>query len=175
MYKRILVPIDGSPTSNLGLSQALKLAGLTGARLRLVHVIDQISLTAAMGPYAVFSAETLQMVREGGQKILARAKQRAAKRVAHVDTRLIDSMTAGVSQSVLEQAQSWHADLIVLGTHGRRGVDRLVMGSDAEQIVRLAPVPVLLVRDKRLPVTGRARPQVKRSAAKPTPKRGGAS
>jgi nucleotide-binding universal stress UspA family protein len=149
MYKKILVAVDGSPTSTRGLDEAIKLAKLTGARLKLVHVIDQVSLMTAMGSYAVFSAETIEMLRQGAQEILAKAKARAGKAIGKVDTQLIDSMAAGVADSVVGAARSWHTDLIVLGTHGRRGVKRLVMGSDAEQITRLADVPVLLVRAAR--------------------------
>ena len=63
-----------------------------------------------------------------------------------VDTVLIENLDARVSQLVVEHARAWGADLIVLGTHGRRGLARVLMGSDAEQIARTAPVPVLLVR-----------------------------
>ena len=63
-----------------------------------------------------------------------------------VETALVESQGERVSEIVVEQARAWPADLIVIGTHGRRGVDRVLMGSDAEQIARRAPVPVLLVR-----------------------------
>ena len=63
-----------------------------------------------------------------------------------VETELHDAMTQRVSDVVVDQARSWGAEIIVIGTHGRRGVRRALLGSDAEQIVRLAPMPVLLVR-----------------------------
>ena len=69
-----------------------------------------------------------------------------AQRGVPVDTVLIENLDARVAQLVVEHAQAWGADLIVLGTHGRRGLARVLMGSDAEQIARTAPVPVLLVR-----------------------------
>ena len=63
-----------------------------------------------------------------------------------VETALVDSVGQRVSDIILDQAAAWPADLIVIGTHGRRGVDRVLMGSDAEQVARRSPVPVLLVR-----------------------------
>ena len=79
-----------------------------------------------------------------------------------VDTLLMECFAQRTSEVVIAQAQTWKADLIVLGTHGRRGVGRLLMGSDAEQIVRSATVPVLLVRAEEVaastPVDGAAHP-----------------
>lgn len=146
MYGRILVPVDGSETSTRGLDEALRLARLTGARLRLVHVIDELSLMAGMDTFATMSADTVRLLREGGRQILADAEARAAAAGLGAETVLVDSFTRGVSDEIVHQCQEWGADLVVLGTHGRRGVKRLLLGSDAEQILRLAPTPVLLVR-----------------------------
>lgn len=146
MYQKILVPVDGSPTSDRGLDEALRLAKLTGARVRLVHVIDELSLMIGMESFAALSADTVRLLREGGQEILAQARARADAAGVEAETVLVDSFTAGVSDEILRQCDEFGADVIVLGTHGRRGVRRLFMGSDAEQIVRLATRPVLLVR-----------------------------
>jgi nucleotide-binding universal stress UspA family protein len=148
MYRKILVPVDGSPTSDLGLQEAIRLAGLTGARLRLLHVIDVLSLAIAGEGYAGTSADLLAAVREGGEDIVRRARGTVEAAGLPVDTALHENTAGRVSELVSEEAARWGADLIVLGTHGRRGVGRLMLGSDAEQIIRLAPVPVLLVRDK---------------------------
>ena len=67
-----------------------------------------------------------------------------------VDTLLFDNVSNRLCDTVLEQVKKWGADLIVIGTHGRRGVGRMLLGSDAEQVVRTAPVPVLLVRGTRV-------------------------
>jgi nucleotide-binding universal stress UspA family protein len=85
-------------------------------------------------------------MREGGEQILAQAKRAAEDAGITTESALLDTLSARVSDLVVEQAVKWRADLIVIGTHGRRGVGRLLLGSDAEQIVRTAPVPVLLVR-----------------------------
>ena len=147
MYQRILVPIDGSPTAERGLAEAIKLGRLTGARLRLVHVVDELSfaLSASQG-MATMTGDVLDMLREAGAEILAQGAAGVRAAGLQVDTVLKDSFAGRVSDLVIREAGAWPADLIVLGTHGRRGVGRLFLGSDAETIVRSAPVPVLLLR-----------------------------
>lgn len=146
MYQRILVPIDGSATSNQGLDEAIKLAKLTGASLRLLYVMDTWSVATGFEPYGVYVADVIPRMKEAGEQLLAQAKTRVQEQAVKVDSLLLDSLATRVSEAVIEQAKAWGADLIVIGTHGRRGVGRLLLGSDAEQIVRMAPVPVLLVR-----------------------------
>lgn len=147
MYTNILVPVDGSPTSNRGLDEAVKLAKLTGARLRLIHVIDELVYATSLDGMGAMAGDLIPLLREGGEKILQIAKSRVEASGVPVDTALFDTFAGRVCDLVVAEAMRWHADLIVLGTHGRRGVGRVFLGSDAEQIVRLAPTPVLLVRD----------------------------
>lgn len=145
MYKRILVPVDGSDTSRQGLAEAIKLAGLTGARLLLLHIVDLASV--ALAPEAGAAASSLyDAMREAGTQILADAQGAAKKAGVATESVRLDTIAGRVCDVVIEQAIKWRADLIVVGTHGRRGVGRVLLGSDAEQIVRGAPVPVLLVR-----------------------------
>ena len=146
MYQCILVPIDGSPTSAKGLDEAIKLARLTGARLRLLHVLDVLNFATGFETYAAYAGEIVPLMREAGGEILARGQARVAAAGLAADTSLIESNGPRTSDIVVEQARLCGADLIVIGTHGRRGVGRVLMGSDAEQILRTAPVPVLLVR-----------------------------
>ncbi len=146
MYQRILVPVDGSPTSNAGLAEAIKLAKLTGARLQLVHVIDEMPLILGAEGYGSMSTDLLGIMKEGGQTILATARALAEKNGIQVEACLFDNLSGRLSEHVAKQALQWKADLIVLGTHGRRGVERMVLGSGAEQILRGSPIPVLLVR-----------------------------
>jgi nucleotide-binding universal stress UspA family protein len=148
MYERILVPIDGSATSDLGLQEAVKLAKLTGARLKLLHVTDVLSLAIAGEAYAGPAGDLLSETRKEGTELLARTKAAVEAQGLAADTVLFDNASGRVAELVAEEAAKWRADVIVLGTHGRRGVGRLMLGSDAEQIVRSAPVPVLIVRDK---------------------------
>ncbi|HEX6362268.1 MAG TPA: universal stress protein [Albitalea sp.] len=146
MYDKILVPIDGSPTSMRGLDEAIKLGKLTGAQLRLLHVVDMLSVSLTPDASMMASPTLFELLREGGQTILAKAMARCGEADVAADTMLVDTLSGRVSEIVVEEARRWGAELIVIGTHGRRGVSRLVMGSDAEQVLRLASVPVLLVR-----------------------------
>ena len=146
MYQRILVPVDGSPTSNAGLAEAIKLAKLTGARVRVLHVVDEMPLLLSGDGYAAMPGDILTILKEAGQAVLEQARLTVQAADVPVDAALFDSLSGRLCDRVAQQAQEWGADVIVLGTHGRRGVGRMLMGSDAEQIVRTAMVPVLLVR-----------------------------
>jgi len=148
MYARILVPVDGSPTSTLGVAEAVKLAALTGGRIKFLHAIDMLSLAAVPEYGLTATPQLLGMLRESGQAILAAAKDAAAKAGIACDTVLLDNLGGRICDLVIDEAKTWDADIVVIGTHGRRGVGRLLLGSDAEQVVRLSPVPVLLVRAK---------------------------
>ena len=146
MYQRILVPIDGSDTSKLGLEESIRLAKSTGGRLRLIHVIDDLSLALAMDAYSGHAGDWLNVLRADGARILQEAADIALKAGVMFDTKLKEQFKGTVYELVLAEAQGWPADLIVLGTHGRRGLGRVVLGSSAENILRNSPIPVLLIR-----------------------------
>ena len=145
VYRKILVPIDGSLTSNRGLVEAVHLAKNQHATLRLVHVLDELIL----GPGAeavVYLGNTVDLLREAGQQVVAKAEAVVQESGLKSESVILEIMGGRAAGSIVAEASAWGADLIVLGTHGRRGAKRLVMGSDAEEIVRTTPVPVLLVR-----------------------------
>jgi nucleotide-binding universal stress UspA family protein len=146
MYQRILVPVDGSPTSKRGLGEAIALAKLTGASLRLINVVDVMVFAMEADAFAGYAGDMIGLLREGGQKVLESARAQAEAAGVAADTVLRDGFSGRVCDLVIDEAKAWKAELIVIGTHGRRGAGRLLLGSDAEQILRLAPVPVLLVR-----------------------------
>ncbi len=154
MYQRILVPVDGSPTSQRGLEEALRLARLTGGRLRLIHVVDQLSFALAMDAYAGDVGDWMEVLRKEGTHVLQNATAATLATGVQVESVLRDNLSRSVQELITAEAAEWGADLMVLGTHGRRGVGRMVLGSSAEQVLRHAPVPVLLVRasDTPLPV-----------------------
>jgi nucleotide-binding universal stress UspA family protein len=147
MYKRILVPVDGSSTSLRGLSEAVDLARSTGAVLRLVHVVDELVIDTGYEP-SWYSPELVEAMREGGQKILDNVAARVPRDGIVCETILEETVGGRASDRILAQAKQWPADLIVMGTHGRRGLNRLAMGSDAELVLRSTPVPVMIVRDR---------------------------
>ncbi|OUM00926.1 universal stress protein [Variovorax sp. JS1663] len=146
MYQRILVPIDGSTPSMRGLDEAMRLARLTGATIRLIHVVDELKYVTGFETFAAYSADIVPLMTEAGSKVLEQGRERARHAGIQAESVLFTSVAGRVSELVVEQAKSWHADLIVIGTHGRHGVTRALLGSDAEQVLRMAPVPVLLVR-----------------------------
>lgn len=155
MFRRILVPIDGSHTSNLGLEQAIKIAKDGDATLCVVHVVDDFIVTqnldGTMYAPASYIDEFLDAIRRAGTKLLARAERKLERCGVKWQVVLVETLGRRVADVIIEQARKWHADLIVLGTHGRRGLTRVVMGSDAEGVLRAAPVPVLLVRSRGEP------------------------
>ncbi|MGJ7511467.1 universal stress protein [Variovorax sp. GT1P44] len=158
MYQRILVPVDGSLTSMRGLEEAIRIAQLTHGRLRLIHVVDELSFSFGMEAYAGYGGDLLGILRENGARVLEQAKSIVAATGIEVDTILNDTFSGLVHVLVTAEASQWPADLIVLGTHGRRGVGRMVLGSSAENILRYATVPVLLVRAPEVVATTAAHP-----------------
>lgn len=146
MYQKILVPVDGSPTSNLGLREAIALAKLTGGQLHLLHVIDELSLMVSLESGLALTSEMLQLLEETGQQVLSDALAEVHAAGLKAQTELYHGFGGRVADHILAKCREWGAELIVLGTHGRRGVGRILLGSDAEQVLRKATVPVLLVR-----------------------------
>lgn len=146
MYQRILVPVDGSATSTLGLDEAIRIAKLTQGRLRLFHVIDELSFALALGSESHYADDLLASLRAEGTRILDAAQATARAAGVESETRLCEAVAGSVQEMVAAEALDWGAELIVLGTHGRRGPKRLMLGSGAERILRVATVPVLLVR-----------------------------
>jgi nucleotide-binding universal stress UspA family protein len=145
MYKQILVPVDGSDTGRLGLDEAIKLAKSLKASVRLIHVVEKPVLISPE-PIGPGLQQLFDQLRSGGECILHDSITAVRSADVPVDSRLIEKLGTGVGECIIEQAASWPADLIVCGTHGRRGVRRLLMGSDAEYILRHSSVPVLMVR-----------------------------
>lgn len=145
MYKRILAPIDGSDASLRGLDEAIALALDQHALLHLLFV-SEVS-ARSIDPYAFLDREELLgALRNTAQAVLAKGEQLAADRGVEVRTVLRETTESRVSAAIVQEAGKLDCDLIVMGTHGRRGLSHLVLGSDAESVVKTSPVPVLLVR-----------------------------
>jgi nucleotide-binding universal stress UspA family protein len=140
-----LVPVDGSETAAGGLEEAIRVVAALGGRLRLVHVVNEIIFDAGPSP-GLYGEDLMRSLRENGRTILAGAEALARRAGVEVESVLLESIGLPASGMIVEQSKLWPADLIVMGTHGRRGLARLTMGSDAEQVVRTAVVPVLLVK-----------------------------
>jgi nucleotide-binding universal stress UspA family protein len=154
-YKRILVPVDGSAISAKGLREAIKLAGRGRAKLLLLHVVEEYSAFSAP-EVGVDVGPLLEAMLGAGRKMLARIERRVRSAGVRPETALVENVGGRVADEIVWQAKRWRADLIVIGTHGRRGLQRALVGSDAELVVRYSPVPVLLV-----PARGRGTPPQK--------------
>jgi nucleotide-binding universal stress UspA family protein len=148
MFKRILVAVDASQTGELALETAIGLATESQALLRIVHVVDtaNINIGAELADQYKVSASLV----DNAQKILNPAERiaEAAGVAAEASLITIDALNKRIPEAITEDAEAWSADLIVIGTHGRRGFTRLLLGSVAEGVARLATKPVLLVRGK---------------------------
>ena len=142
MYRRLLVPVDGSAPSDEALARALEIAGASGGQVLLVHALDSL----VPGPHHAAGGALRRVRFEEGERVLQRALAIADDSEISARTRLLDQPRRRLGEIVAEVAQSWPADLIVVGSHGRHGVARALLGSGAEQVLRLAPVPVLVVR-----------------------------
>jgi nucleotide-binding universal stress UspA family protein len=145
MYKRILVPTDGGDTATSGLREAIELAKDQGAQIRIIHVLDELP-TVSPGIYGSQYESIVEQLRLSGSAVLATAETLARDAGLAVETRLVETLGGPAGEFVVRDAKEWQADLIVCGTHGRRGLRRIVLGSDAEYIVRHSTVPVLLIR-----------------------------
>ena len=146
MYQRLLVPIDGGPISDAGLDEAIKLARATGGRVCLLHVVGDLPLSINDRGYGAVSGEVRQNAENRAEKIVATARARVEHGGVAVDVVMLDGSADHLVEHVVDQVGRWGADLIVLGTHGRSGLGRLLLGSHAEKVLRAATVPVLLVR-----------------------------
>ncbi|UXH77145.1 universal stress protein [Roseateles amylovorans] len=144
MYRSILVPIDGSETASRGLQEAIGLAKALGARITLLHVLD-------LYPFFGHSAGSgdlerlLASRRDAAHALLASSALDVRDGGVSVKTDLKESLDKHAGPHIVAQAIEHHCDLIVMGTHGRRGVTRLLLGSDASLVLRDSPVPVMLV------------------------------
>jgi len=156
-YRRILVPIDGSPTATRGLDEAIGLCKATEGSIRVLHVMDDLVFVSGFESGATYARDVVPELSKRSEQLLEAGRKRVEAAGVAADKVLIECFARRTSEIVCEQAIAWQADLIVVGTHGRRGVRRMMLGSDAEQIVREAPVPVLVVRAPEAAVATAAR------------------
>ncbi|WP_435066389.1 universal stress protein [Halobaculum sp. EA56] len=139
MYDRILVPTDGSPAADAAVEHAVTLADRFDATLHALYVVDSTAYSALEAGTDVV-ADALE---EEGREAVSRIAQAADDEELPV----IEAVVSGTAyRSILEYADEEGIDMIVMGTHGRRGLDRYLLGSVTERVVRSADQPVLTVR-----------------------------
>jgi nucleotide-binding universal stress UspA family protein len=141
MYDRILVPTDGSTETERAVEHAAELAAAHGAELHAVYVVNSATFA---GLHMETSWEGVsEVLREEGESALDRVEDIAGSYGVEVTTTLLDGSP---SKRIVEYAEGDDCDLVVMGTHGRGGIDRLLLGSVAEGVVRACSVPVLTVQ-----------------------------
>ena len=149
MFRNILVAVDGSPTSRRGLQAAIDLAVDQHARLRILHVVEISAGAPAIGDGFIAPDVVVQVtsaLRSQGRKLLEQSRKIASARGVDAETGMVESLSGNVAHAIVRESAKVRADLVVLGTHGRRGLRRVLMGSDAESVLRQARTPILLVR-----------------------------
>jgi nucleotide-binding universal stress UspA family protein len=146
LYQRILVPVDGSPAAQQGLREALALAQDQKAALKLINVVDE-----AIGDYmgaelAWIDPQTLRdNLVAAAKQVLEAAVAQARGAGVEVESELIETPQGHIGHAILEAARAWRADLLVICTHGRHGLARLLLGSTTESVIRETPLPILVV------------------------------
>jgi nucleotide-binding universal stress UspA family protein len=145
-YKNIMLAIDGSEASNAAVQEVLKLIKDQQVHLHVLHVVDE-SVFYAGGPSFDYLSLVAEL-REKGEVILDAAVHTIeSKSSIKVEKSLLEPklLQGRIAELIIEEAKDWPADILVLGTHGRRGFSRFFLGSVAEDIMRIATMPVLLV------------------------------
>ena len=147
-----MVAVDGSDTSNLALREAIKLAKEQQAKLRLVHVVDEWPAYMAIDNSTVADPDLVATIQKAlratGENVLSKCAAVVREAGVEADTtmKIVDGLGPRIHDAIEEEAVRWPAELIVIGTHGRRGFRRLLLGSVAEGLVRVSTKPVLLIR-----------------------------
>ena len=142
MYERILLPTDGSEVAESAASHAMALAAATGARLHVLSVVDAEAI-GIVTPVALDLDEVRTSLRHASEEATAAVAE--AAEAAGVD--VVEAVEVGVPDGEIRDYAATHdVDLVVMGTHGRTGAERMVLGSVAERVIRSAPCPVVTVR-----------------------------
>ena len=143
MFQRILVATDFSPASTPALQQAVKLAGRDGALLLIAHAYQEPGLVELSRAPARVYKEWEEKLREGCERKLRPLVEHARKEGVEAQALLLKGFA---DEAIVQAAKQHGVDLIVMGTHGRRGAARLFLGSVAARVIATAPCPVMTVR-----------------------------
>ncbi len=147
MYKRIAVAVDGSKTSDAALAEAIKLAQEMGSAIMLLHVCEEMPVILEPdGMSVLVTQDLMQAIAKAGSALLQKSAATVRDAGLAAETKLIETFGGRMGSEISQAAQRWGADLLVVGTHGRRGIAHLLMGSVAEDVIRTASMPVLLIR-----------------------------
>ena len=145
MFEHILVPVDGSSTSGQAINKALAIAEKFSSAVTLIYVIDPYAFTGVGTDFAYGQSEYLSAATKEAHSAIGDATRIFEEHGVAVKGRVVEGHT--VYRSILDSAEAANADLIVMGSHGRRGLEKLVLGSVTAQVLSHAHLPVLVVRD----------------------------
>lgn len=145
MFKHILVPVDGSPTAQKAVEKASGLAQAFGSAVTAIYVIDPYPFTGLGSDFAYGQSEYLSAASAEAKEATAAARKALEQAGVKVKTAVIEAHATW--RGILEAAESMGADLIVMGSHGRRGLEKMVLGSVAQRVLSHSQLPVLVVRD----------------------------
>ncbi len=147
MYKRILVATDGSKLSNLAVEHAIELADLTGAEVVALKVVPRYPQTYFEGGMALAAAEVVRIEKQWNEEALAAVHAvKAAGQLREVKVKPITVKSDLIAEAVIAAAKRNKCDLIVMASHGRRGIKRLLLGSETQQVLTHSHIPVLVLR-----------------------------
>ena len=146
MFKRILVPVDGSATSLKAIGNAIALAKAFDGVVTAIYVIDPYPFSGVGSDFAHGQAQYLSAVTAEAEGAVQVAREKFESAGVLVETRVVEARSP--SRGIMEAAAATAADLIVMGSHGRRGLEKLVLGSVAQSVLQHAHLPVLVVRDE---------------------------
>lgn len=146
MFKHILVPVDGSATANLAVAKAAELAKTLGSKVTAVYVIDPYPFTGVGADFAYGQTQYLSAATAEANAVLDAVK--TTMQAAGVAVEVALSEGHAVHQGVLDTLESTGADLVVMGSHGRRGLEKLMLGSVTQRVLGAVHVPVLVVRSE---------------------------
>lgn len=149
MYKRILVAVDGSSTADKALGEAVLLVNALGADLCIAYAVDEAHLVQhGMGLGSYIDVEKVKgEMRDAGKLLLDSALAKAVAAGCRAEHMLIESSRKRVAEMIADAARDWRADLVILGTHGRRGFEQMLVGSVADNLTRIATTSLMLVRE----------------------------
>jgi nucleotide-binding universal stress UspA family protein len=147
MFQHILVPVDGSETAQMAVDKATALAKAFGSQVTVIYVIDPYPFTGVGTDFAYGQAEYLNAATAEANEAVKNAKQSFADSGVNVDTSVVEAHTAW--RGIVEAGESLQADLIVMGSHGRNALEKLVLGSVAQAVLSHTKLPVLVVRDAK--------------------------
>jgi len=143
MYRKILLPTDGSAASGGALGEAFKFARECASAIRLIYVCEDLPYLLGEGPTNVFDA-----IEREGRRVLEEALGKAREVGVKAETALVKAAGRRIATAIIEEADSSGCDLIVMGTHGRSGIEHMMLGSVAEAVLRRSRLPVLLLRSR---------------------------